>query len=113
MRPNPFEIWLARLPLGHSTDTRPWVVVLPPQNDPEHPGKFSVTLAPVSSALDLVGDDDFPITPEDPEFLHTGLRKESFVIGDRAVRVRGDRLLRKLGELRGELGERFERWAQS
>jgi hypothetical protein len=111
MRPRPYEIFLAKVRLRRSEDLRPWVVVQDPVPDPDDPTKLLVTLAPVSSRLDLADSSrDFFVPSDDPDFGPTGLRRSSYVIGNLPVRVSVERLERKVGELRGDLLHRFQDW---
>jgi hypothetical protein len=111
MRPERYEIYLARIQLRHSEDLRPWVVIGNCLPDPQNPGKMLLTVAPISSQIDLMVEfQDFPIEAGHPDFPATGLRRSSYVIGNLPARVSVDRLERRLGELRGELRREFERF---
>jgi hypothetical protein len=54
--------------------------------------------------------DHFLIDSRSPDFPTTGLRRSSYVIGD-PVRVRVERLRRRIGELTGEMLAEFREWS--
>ena len=112
MPPRKHEIYWAQLPLRESVDGRSWVVLDEPFIDPEKPGEFLVTVAPVSAALDLFSPArDFQIHADEPDFGKTGLKKSSYIAGGRAVHASMARLGKKKGALTGDLLARFVKWS--
>lgn len=110
MLPRRYELYVARIRFRRSVDVRPWVVIDDPVPDPKRAGSLLVTLAPVSSQLDLKTPEDFAIDPSSPDFPATGLRRPSYVVAYPA-RVSVETLERKIGELRGNLLAEFRGWS--
>ena len=111
MPPSEHEIYLAAIRLGNSEDLRPWVVVEGPVANPDNPDELLVVVVPCSTAFDLFDDcHDFMIRSTDPDFVTTGLRRDSFIICEYPVRVPVSRLERRLGRLSGQMLEDFKAW---
>ena len=111
MPPRKYELYLARIPVGESDYARPWLVVSDPSPHPSRPDKVVVTAVPLSSALDLFRErTDFLIRETDGGFGSTGLKRDSYVIGDLPAFVDVTLLRRRLGELSGEILEDFKSW---
>ena len=100
-----FEIWLAHLAVGKSEDVRP-CIVLGDEEDREW------AVMALSSNLSLYRSlTDFLFRADDPDFVATGLRRESYVLGDRILTASKIDFVVKWGRLEGELARRFEDWA--
>lgn len=105
MNPQPFEIYEANVRLEAVGYARPCLVV-----SVENQGKISVF--PISSAMELYSGPHlhFRIDSTDPDFARTGLTVDSYVIGARYVPLDVCNLIRKRGQLEGELLKRFLKW---
>jgi hypothetical protein len=110
MPPRRYELYVARIRFRRSEDLRPWVVIDDPVQDPRERGALLVTLAPVSSQLDMLLPNHFLMDASAPDFPTTGLRRSSYVVGD-PIRVRVERLERRIGELTGTMLALFREWS--
>lgn len=101
MTPRPLDIITATLPLGHSRDRRPWVVV-------EQAGQGRWRVLPISAALDLFDPKlHFRLTADHPDFPVTGLKKTSFIIANMPVNIPEAVLEKRLGCLQSRLASEF------
>lgn len=99
----PKEIYLCKVKYRESFDIRPCIILTV--------GKNNVTIAFISSAIDLYNHrTHFLIRSDHPDFIHTGLKKTSFVIGDEFKDSPINKLGKKIGILTGELAEAFDKW---
>lgn len=104
MNPERLEVWLARIPWGHSQDLRPCIVV-----EAEENGFWSV--ACVSSALDLYDiNRHFLLDKPLPDFKATGLHRTSYVSDEPIHELSRADFHKRLGRLEGELARDFDRW---
>lgn len=104
MLPRPLEVYQIRARYRNSWDPRPCVVLDPPLGD-------TVSVALVSGAMDLYDSTvHFLIEQDHPDFPATGLQRTSYVAGDMIVEAEIGSLLRKRGQLEGELGAAFRKW---
>ena len=103
MNPKPYEVFLIRATFGLSTYPRPCVVLQEPQGE-------LIKVGLVSSALDLVSYLDFLIEDSEVDFPATGLKRTSFVSGAAFDEHRISDLIKELGQLKGDLRERFIEW---
>ena len=100
----PKEIYLIKTKFQNSTDARPCVIL-------DSPVGQNVTILFISSALDLRKQDDLLLDKNDPDFHHTGLTRTSLVKADPIYTAKVSEISKnKLGELKGELGKKFEDW---
>ena len=103
MNPKLYEVFLIRANFGLSADPRPCVILQEPQGE-----RIKVGL--VSSALDFVSYQDFLIEDSVIDFPATGLKRTSFVSGAAFDEHKISDLIKELGQLEGELRERFMQW---
>lgn len=104
MTPHPLEIFTATLPLGHSHDRRPWVVI-------EAAGPDRWRLLPISAAVDLFDPElHFRLDPSHPDFPLTGLKRASFIVANLPVDAPQAVLERRLGCLQSQLAAEFLNW---
>lgn len=93
------DIWL-----NNSNDVRPCVVI-----DTAHNNYLVVML--VSGAYELRRPNlDFAIPKIASDFKYTGLTKPSYVLGDEIHEISETQILKKLGQLQGDLGKDFKKW---
>src|SRR4051812_31416679 len=102
MNSYPFEIYSARIQLNASNDLRPCLVISL-SNDP-------IDVLAISSQSDLCQDQriHFPLDPAHPNFHATGLKRKSFVIGIRELKVARADIKHRLGRLEGKLLAEFK-----
>ncbi|HYG74381.1 MAG TPA: hypothetical protein VEK08_05185 [Planctomycetota bacterium] len=99
----PLEIYNVAVPVGESTDLRPFVIV--------HVSSAGMHGLPLSAQLDCyVRTRDFLIEPSDPDFGKTGLAKKSYVLGIHEFQITPSDLRMRRGELTGDLARRFLEW---
>jgi len=105
MIPQLYEIYEARIRLNQAQYSRPCIVVRI-----DRPGGCSVF--PISSAMELYAGPrvHFKIETTDPDFSKTGLTVDSYIIGERFIPISDVDLLRKRGQIEGELLKRFMKW---
>jgi len=100
----PLQICRVKVKLGESRYLRPSVVLAIYDQD-------DLSLAPISSKLDLYQPSAHFLIPEDhPDFAATGLKVTSYVIGDRLFEEQAAFVQQILGELQGKLAEDFTKW---
>lgn len=99
----PFDIHLVRLRVGESNDLRPCVIL-------SEPDQSFARMMPISSSDLFNPSRDFRIHQTHPDFPKTGLKKTSFVIGDRIREVSLVIIEKRLGSLEGALRREFEEW---
>jgi mRNA-degrading endonuclease toxin of MazEF toxin-antitoxin module len=97
------DIYLIRYRLRNSYDFRPCVVLAAPTA-----ANTDVILA-TSSDLHRPGY-DFQILKDHPDFAATGLKKNTYVMGDQIYTVPASMLNTKLGHLEGALAKAFDKW---
>ncbi|MCZ7644190.1 MAG: hypothetical protein M5U26_02735 [Planctomycetota bacterium] len=72
-------------------------------------GRF--LLLPVSAAMDLYDSlQHFKLDPNHPDFPATGLKKVSYIIGNRPIEVSLAALETQIGCLQGNLALEFQDW---
>jgi hypothetical protein len=101
-----YDVVVASIPVGYSTDRRPAIVVA-------LVGDSHVQLAPCSSQWDLfVEGRDFRFPPDDPSTSQMGFIRESYAIGREFVEVPRSAVGKRLGKLGGQLAIDFTAWAR-
>ena len=107
MFPRPYEIYEARVKLNKASYSRPCVVITLPKDG-------NVVVLAVSTAMGLYRGlpMHFKIDSRDSDFVFTGLTADRYIIGDRSATLDLSMLIRKRGELRGELLKRFKDWIE-
>lgn len=99
-----YDVWIVAIPYGASRDRRPCIVLDPP-------AESRVAVAPLSSAMGLYNSMlHFRIPDDDPDFVASGLRKTCFANGTEIHRVGASALLKRVGNLQGELLRKFRDW---
>ena len=103
--PSLFDIYDAHFNLGKVAYPRPCLIFAVSSTR-----KFSTH--PISSAFDLYRGKTvhFRINRDDPDFITTGLTKDCYIIGDEVATLEIHDLIRKRGQLEGELLQRFKHW---
>ena len=96
-----YRICLYSLPLGHAFYPRPCVVI----------DEKAVLLLPISSKA-YHEHNHFVINDQHPDFPATGLQVTSYVFGAPIVQGCGERIIKDLGLIEGELAERFREWIE-
>jgi hypothetical protein len=104
MQFEPYQIWRAKVSLGMSNDLRPSVIITPISNS-------ELRLMLLSSAMELYRPDiHFLISDSIPEFAATGLKRRSYIIGEKVVLARPEHMQKHLGLLTGQLVADFKKW---
>ena len=99
-----YHIWRANVPLGLSHDLRPSVIITPISN-------LELRLMLLSSAMELYRPNLHFLIPDTiPEFAATGLKKKSYVIGEKVVVAKPEHMKKHLGLLTGQLAVDFKNW---
>ena len=105
MTPKRLEVWLVRVQVGKSLDARPCIVLAEPRSD------GAVAVVALSSAKDLKRPGfDFPLNPDHPNWMASGLRRPSQVLGDGFRLPEFDDFIERWGRLEGDLAREFEVW---
>jgi hypothetical protein len=101
----PLEVWQAAIPWGHADYPRPVIFL-------GHRAGDRLVVLRVSSNLDLLGENDFLIPAEHPDFAQTGLKRASRVRRE-MIELRPEDFIKQRGALVGALRGQFEEWLQS
>lgn len=107
-----YDICLARIRFRNCNDRRPWILVSRPTFDTVRSQAPKVAVVPISASLDLFKpNQDFLIRAADPNFVNTGLKRDSYAIGEGfTIYVPISRFERKVGSLVGSLLAEFVSW---
>ena len=105
MTPKPYELYEAHVRLNAANYSRPCLVV-------SLEFKGGVSILPISSAMNLYSgpSSHFLIERRDPDFNKTGLVVDSYIVGEKIFELAVFKLIRKRGQLEGELLQRFKHW---
>jgi len=102
--PQPWDIWLVRVPLKDCEDYRPCLIL-------EWRSANRLLIAPLSSQYQLFRSAfHISISDADPSFPATGLKRASYVVGDELRELSLSRFKCRLGRLEGELLVRLKTW---
>lgn len=106
MAPLPNEIYLIKYEYGKSDYERPCLIV-----DEVVSEKACILF--ISSAIDLFDPlRHYLLEDDEPDFLQTGLECTSFIDCERFIPVPVEDLLKKIGQLEGELEQNFRAWLE-
>lgn len=101
--PKPKEIYRwEKAKLNDCEDKRPCIILDPPNGN-------NITIMAISSQLDLMPLDAFLIEGDSRDFQLTGLPRTSYIDVE-IHEISISELGKKLGELRGDLADRFDKW---
>jgi len=104
MKPEPLEIYTAKMRLRECQDLRPCVIIY------VGAGR-SVEVLPVSGQLQMKDDYlSFGIEKDHPDFFATGLTRTSYVVDGGMQMLQTDDLMKRLGHLEGDLARDFKKW---
>ena len=100
---NTLDVVLAVVHVGKSVDPRPCIIIdVLPDNE--------YLIMPCSKQFNLYKNSDFKIPSTHPDFAASGLPWESYVINDRIHQIKGNEILRRYGQLIGDLADEFNKW---
>lgn len=104
MKLEQFDIFLARVQFEKCLDVRPCLIIYPPAGR-------SIKIVRLSSQMTLFDrGNHFRLDPSNPDFPGTGLRRESYICGDKVDTIASSQLRTKVGSLGGELRSEFVEW---
>jgi hypothetical protein len=105
MKPLQYEIYDARMKYRNCNDVRPVIIIEVLPND-------LATVALISGAMDLYQGNPFHFALRmiHPDFTATGLKKDCYVAGDQIFTIETKLLVRKRGQLNGDLRLEFQKW---
>lgn len=105
LTPKPFELFEAQIRLNAANYSRPCLIV-------SLKLKGSVSALSISSAMNLYSGPSFHFLIErrDPDFNKTGLVADSYIVGEKIFELETFKLIRRRGQLEGELLKRFKQW---
>ena len=98
-----FEIHMMKHPWNGCEDARPWLIVDFP------PGRNVVGCFPI--ATQCYGGQCFYISENDPDFESTGLAHSSNVIDEKIIEISTDRIIKRKGELTGQMLANFRNYS--